>query len=60
MYGVEHGVRCFLGYYSQGHQLQGWIINLSYSEQSKNKFPLRSHGTSLGAIYSFGSLGITP
>lgn len=23
----------------------------------KNKFPLRSHGTSLGAIYSFGSLG---
>jgi hypothetical protein len=23
----------------------------------KNKFPLRSHGTSLGAIYRFGSLG---
>jgi hypothetical protein len=25
--------------------------------KSINKFPLRSHGTSLGAIYSFGSLG---
>ncbi|WP_454801155.1 hypothetical protein [Mucilaginibacter phyllosphaerae] len=38
------------------------IVNTFFAEAlqvfvAKNKFPLRSLGTSLGAIYSFGSLG---